>query len=299
MTLREHTIGAALFALAGLPSCSGSDQGVAVIEEQGTRREPFSTAPGEPNHEEITATALAFLRPDVVTALQVANVATDVEFLLVSANHFDDCNFTGGSEVVSTGQAEAVALLDPAVATVETDLLAIRAFARSLHAVQDFYAHTNWVELGGEALVDSSLGAFPTLLPYAIIPSSGFVVVQGGRPKRTAISRDDEAPYPTSALVTVKLPSGRAPGLVSGTVDYEAGNFCPPPAAMSHDALNKDKSTNPDRSTAYEAAKALAILQTEHEWCRLRALTSARWGVPGLAHLDEWVAVGAMAPQCE
>jgi hypothetical protein len=100
-------------------------------------------------------------------------------------------------------------------------------------------------------------------------------------------------------VVTVKLASGRAPGLVSGTVDYEAGDFCPHPAAMSHDALNKDKSTNLDRSQQYEAAKTLAILQTEHEWCRLRALTSAKWGAAGLAHLDKWVAVGAVPPACQ
>lgn len=299
MTLQKDTIGVLLSALVGLPSCSGSDQGVVAIDEQGTRSEPFSTAPGEPNHEEITATALSFLRPDIVTALKVANVATDVEFLLVNANHFDDCNFTGGSEVVSASQAEAVALLEPAVASIETDLLAIRAWARSLHALQDFYAHTNWVELGGETLVDSSIGAFPILRPYSLVPSSGFVVVQGARPKRAAISRDDDAPYPTSALVTVKLDRKRAPGLISGTVDYEAGDFCPPPAAMTHDELNKDKTTNPGRAPQHEAAKTLAILQTEHEWCRLRALTSATWGDAGLAHLDEWVAAEAVPPQCE
>jgi hypothetical protein len=165
--------------------------------------------------------------------------------------------------------------------------------------LQDFYAHTNWVERGGETLVDSSLGVFPTLSPYARVPSSGFVIVQGDKPKRAAISRDDDAPYPTSALVTVKLDRQRAPGLISGTVDYEAGDFCPPPAAMTHDELNKDKSTNPGRLQQYEAARTLAILQTEHEWCRLRALTGAKWGDAGLAHLDEWVAAETIPPQCE
>jgi hypothetical protein len=299
MTLRKYTMAALLSASVGLPSCGGSDQATRAIDEEGSRREPFSTAPGEPNHEEITAAALSFLRPDIVTALQVANVATDVEFLLVNANHFDDCNFTGGSAVVSASQAEAVASLDPSAITPESELLAIRAFARSLHALQDFYAHTNWVELGGETLVDSSLGGFPMLSPYARVPSSGFVIVQGDKPKRAAISRDDDAPYPTSALVTVKLDRQRAPGLISGTVDYEAGDFCPPPAAMTHDELNKDKSTNPGRLQQYEAARTLAILQTEHEWCRLRALTGAKWGDAGLAHLDEWVAAETIPPQCE
>ena len=301
MTSRTQWTCVLLPLLVGLSGCSDSDESVTAdnAQGQGTAREPFSTAPGEPNHEEITATGLSFLRADILTALQATNVATDVEFVLVNANHFDDCNFTGGSKVVSASQAEAVTSLDPSVATPTTDLLAIRSFARSLHAVQDFYAHTNWIESGGDVLVDSSVGAFPTLSPYSTIPASGFVVVQGRKPKHAALSRDEKAPYPTSALVAVKLDAKRAPGLISGTVDYEAGDFCPTSVAMTHDALNKDKSTNVGRSQQYEAAKTLAILQTEHEWCRLRALTRAQWGDPGVAHLETWLATEATPPACD
>jgi len=299
MTSRNLRAWAPLSLLAGLWGCSASDESATADAEQGTVRSPFSTAPGEPNHEEITATALSFLRPDVRTGLQVANVATDVEFFLVNANHFDDCNFSGGSSVVRSSQAEAVAQLDPSITTPEAEALAIRAFGRSLHALQDFYAHTNWVELGGEMLVDSSLGAFPTLEPYSLVPSSGFLVVQGRKPKRAALSRDETAPYPSSAVVTAKVGKTRAPGLISGTVDYEAGDFCPASVAMTHEQLNKDKSSIVGRSAQYEAAKTLAILQTEHEWCRLRALTRATWGDVGVVRLDAWVATDAAAPACE
>jgi hypothetical protein len=82
-------------------------------------------------------------------------------------------------------------------------------------------------------------------------------------------------------------------------VDYEEGDFCPPSVAMTHDELNKDKSTNLGRSQQHEAAKSLAILQTEHEWCRLRALTQVQWGDAGVARLETWVAAGAAAPACE
>ena len=68
---------------------------------------------------------------------------------------------------------------------------------------------------------------------------------------------------------------------------------------MTHEELNKDKSTNLGRSQQYEAAKSLAILQTEHEWCRLRALTRASWGDEGVARLDSWVTAGASVPACE
>lgn len=284
--------------LAALAGCGGSGD-APPSAELGEARQPFSTTPDEPNHEEITAVGLSFLRPDILSALQAANVATDVEFFLVNANHFDDCNFSGGSAVVSSSQAEAVAALDPAQAGPDSDLRAIRAFARSLHALQDFYAHTNWVELGGEVLIDGSLGAFPSLKPYSTIPSSGFVVVQGRKPRHAALNRDEEAAYPASAVVEVKLRKTRAPGLISGTVDYEEGNFCPESVAMTHEELNKDKSTNVGRSQQHEAAKSLAILQTEHEWCRLRALTRASWGEPGVGRLDTWLAVGAALPACE
>jgi hypothetical protein len=285
-------------AAAVSSGCSGADEHLG-LEAEGTASQPFSTFPGEPNHEDITGLGLSFLRPEVLIALKEANVATDVEFLTVNANHFDDCNFSGGSGVIQSSQAEAVAQLAPSAPSPEADLRAMRAFARSLHALQDFYAHTNWIELGGEVLVDRSLGAFPTLSPYSRIATSGFVVVQGDKPKRAALSRDDDAPYPANAVVTVKLDKVRAPGLISGTVDYEPGNFCPRAVALTHDELNKDKSVLVDRVKQYEAARALAILQTEHEWCRLRELTRSSWGDQGVARLDAWVAEGAAAPACQ
>jgi hypothetical protein len=287
---------------ATLAGCGSNDENVAL----GESREPFSTSPGEPNHEEITASGLSFLKLEILSAIQAANVATDVELALVNANHFDDCNFSGGADVVRASQAEAVAALDPAQPSGQADLLAIRAWGRSLHALQDFYAHTNWIELGGDTLIDSALTQFPSLTPYSTIPASGFVVVQGEKPKQAALSRDEKAPYPKSAVVSVKLgpkpgPLGktRAHGLISGTVDYEAGDFCPRSVAMTHDELNKDKSTLMDRSQQYEAARTLATLQTEHEWCRLRALTQRAWGDAGLARLDGWAAEGAVAPTCD
>jgi hypothetical protein len=294
------SVGSGLLCLVfGLTGCGSPDASLARDEDLAVSREPFSTSPGEPNHEQITALGLSFLRPEILTALQVANVETDVEFFLVNANHFDDCNFTGGSQVVQSSQAEAVAQLGPTTPPPAADFLAIRAFGRSLHALQDFYAHSNWIELGGDTLLDASLSTFPTLRPYSTIAATGFVVVQGNKPKHAALNRDDEAPYPVSAIVQVKLGKSRTLGLISGSVDYEAGDECPRSVAMTHDELNKDKSSNVDRTEQYEAAKALAILQTEHEWCRLRALTRSAWGDGGVARLDAWVTGGVTPPTCD
>jgi len=296
MSIRPIRAAAFLSLFAWLAGCSSAGPSAGTELDPGVDRAAFSTTPGEPNHEQITATALSFLRPEIIAALQAANVATDAEFFLVNANHFDDCNFSGGSAVVVDSQARAVEQLEPSAATPEADLNAIRFFARSLHALQDFYAHTNWVELGADQLVDQSLTAFPILKPYSTIPSSGFVVVQGERP-HAGLTRDKRAPYPTNAVVRAK--PGRGLGLISGTVDYEKGDFCPRPVAMTHEELNKDKSTNVGRAQQYEAAKALAILQTEHEWCRLRELTRAKWGTVGVVRLESWVAAGATQPTCD
>jgi hypothetical protein len=286
----------ACMVLAPLAAACGAE-GASPLDDDSSKAS-FSTSPGEPNHEAITQAALDFLRPDVLLALVAGNVSTDAEFFLVNANHFDDCNFTGGSTVVSTQQADAVAALDPGDATPAADAAAILAFSRSLHALQDFYAHSNWVELGGTALVDSSLTAFPVIEPYAAIPSTGFVAIQGGKAKKTALNRDEAAPYPASAVVTYKTKQGRVPGLISGTVDYEAGDFCPVSVAMTHDELNKDKSTLADRTAQYESAKALAVSQTRHEWCRLEALARTAWGEAGSARLAAWITPGATEPDC-
>jgi hypothetical protein len=283
-------------ALSLLLGCGGP--AATQDETSSSEQAPFSTSPQEPNHERITAEALAFLRPELLAALVFANVSTDVEFVLVNANHFDDCNFSGGSQVVSSNQSQAVAHLDPALTSPEDEASAIVHFARSLHAVQDFYAHTNWVESGGSVLVDNSLEAFPDLTGYQTIPSTGFVVVQGRKPKRSALTRDDDAAYPANAIVTFKSGHDTARGLISGTVDYEPGDDCPASVAMTHSELNKDKSTLVGRESQYAAARGLAVAQSRHEWCRLRALVHQSWGQPGDLQLSSWVDAAASEPDC-
>ncbi len=282
--------------LAVMAGCSGE---ASDSSEGLSRTDPeFSTFPHEPNHEEITTTALGFLRPEVLAALVASNVSTDIEFVLDNTAHFDDCNFSGGSARVAENQAAAVEALDPAADPIEGDAKAILSFGRSIHGLQDFYAHTNWVELGGTILVDTSVTLFPALSPYQKVPSTGFVVVQGERPKSTSLVRDDDAAYPTYAVVTVREKGKPSKGLISGTVDYEAGDFCPAQASLTHEQLNKDQSTLEGRTAQHYAAKSLAIQQTRHEWCRLQSLAYTRWGDAAYARLAGWVADPSTAPDC-
>jgi hypothetical protein len=282
-----------------LPGCADpprdQTEPASDVDQEGR---PFSTNPSEPNHEEITAAALPFLRPEILLALQAANVSTDVEFAFESANHFDDCNFSGGSEVIAANEATAVANLDPADPSPERDALAIIAFGRALHAAQDFYAHSNWVELGATTIVDMSLGVWPTLRGYTQLEPSGIVVVEGNPPPGVKLSRRADEAYPQNALVFVKTkPDKKAPGLISGTVDYEPGNSCPDRAQLTHEELNKDHSDEPGREAQHVQAKALATAQSHHEWCRLIALAQAAWGEPGSQRLLAWTSDPAAA-QC-
>lgn len=259
--------------------------------------QPFSTSlAGEPVHEDITAAALSFLTPEALLAVTAANVETDVQFVLANAYHFDDCNFSGGSETIASEQAAAVAALNPANDPLTSDAAAFAAFGHAIHTAQDFYAHSNWVELGQTALIDDALTAWSRLSPYSVADSTAVVVVQGAPPAGTAVWRNRGAPYPTSAVVQVQTKSTHTLGVMSGIVDYEEGDSCPPQIAMTHDALNKDHSTY--RVAQHNVAVDLGTQQTAHEWCRLLTMTRAAWGDGGDQRLFGWVEDVAAASQC-
>lgn len=285
--------------MTGLSACTVASVDEVPNEEMIEEHEQHFSATQEPNHQAITAEALSFLRPDILAALQTANVSTDVQYALLSAYHFDDCNFSESSAIVAQNQAAAVQALNPAVASPATDAAAVLAFGQSLHTIQDFYSHSNWVELGAPGLLDDSLAPFPALSGYAILAPSGIQIVEGNPPQKTDVERPFGAPYPKNAIVHVKTKGTKRLGLISGSVDYEPGDKCPDKIEMSHEELNKDNSTLPGRAAQFAKAKALAVEQTRHEWCRLVTLTREAWGDAGEQRLCAWIADAAAAPQCD
>jgi hypothetical protein len=222
-----------------------------------------------------------------------------VQFALDSAHHFDDCNFSESSMIVAQNQAAAVKALDPSLASPSTDAAAVLAFGQSLHTVQDFYSHSNWVELGAEGLLDDSLAPFPALKGYSILDPSGIQIVEGNPPSQTAVYRQVGTPYPNNAIVYAVTNGTKRLGLISGSVDYEPGEKCPIQVRMTHEELNKDNSKNPGRAAQFVKARELAVEQTRHEWCRLVTLTRDAYGDAGEQRLSTWIADGAAAPQCE
>jgi hypothetical protein len=280
-------------AALGLIACGGE-----AAETTASVEDPFATVlSGDPVHEQVTVDGLYFLKPDIGLQLLAGNLATDILFVLENRYHFDDCNFSGATRTIRDNQGAAVEFLNPDNDTPETTLSAVLAFARSLHAIQDFYSHTNWVESEATGLLDASFGEWPELVPYSVLGPSNLMVVQGAPPRGTSVTRNKSGTYPESTIVEVRRGRERWRGLISGSVDYEPGEYCPARVRMTHEQLNKDRTTS-DRTAQHEQAKALATAQTTHEWCRLRALTRARWGEAGEQRLDAWLTVGATPPDC-
>lgn len=76
-------------------------------------------------------------------AIAEANAQVDDDQFL-SAKHFDGENFAGGQSFILNGNRKLV------VSTIQRDNAAGARFylGQALHTLQDFYAHTNWIESG-------------------------------------------------------------------------------------------------------------------------------------------------------
>ena len=147
-----------------------------------------------------------------------------------------------------------------------------------LHALQDFYAHSNWVELGQSSLIDDGLNLFHIFVPFE--KYKGFVIIQGEEaPSDVTLSRTDK-------VINVNSAGSEKQGLITGAV--YAADDCPDDVTIGHwdsgfpggnmpgenekqDGLNKD---HPGR-LGHTQARAFTIQQTTHEWCRLLNLQNA------------------------
>ncbi|KAL6110279.1 uncharacterized protein ACO6RY_19394 [Pungitius sinensis] len=76
----------------------------------------------------------------------LSNAIVDVAFALSEKHHFDDESFRGGRDVIATGVAAVKASV-----RLENFVAGRSTLGRVLHTLQDFYSHSNWVELGNMA----------------------------------------------------------------------------------------------------------------------------------------------------
>ncbi|XP_068583218.1 von Willebrand factor A domain-containing protein 7 [Cebidichthys violaceus] len=74
------------------------------------------------------------------------NAKVDVVFALSEEHHFDDETFQGGRDVITAGVSAVKASVK-----LEDFVAGRWTLGRVCHTLQDFYSHSNWVELGNNA----------------------------------------------------------------------------------------------------------------------------------------------------
>jgi hypothetical protein len=227
-----------------------------------------------PLHGDITDESLGFLQSDVLDKISRTNVdvdETDDETNKGSEFHFYSCDFQGTTENINT-------LYDQLVTNIK-DIDAPETFGMLLHPVQDFYTHSNWVELGKNDLINNGDGKWIVLKPFQEYKDVSIVQVEDKNdiPEGYTLSENEK-------VVDVSSQSGNHPGLISSTLRDK--DFCPEDVALDHDILHKDDSDRP----GYDKARALAKAQTIHEWCRLTNLVEQSHGQDGVQLLfNSWV----------
>src|SRR3989304_6374326 len=136
------------------------------------------------NHQTLTTEALPFIKDDVMADINDEHLFNEIAGGLSSAEHFDNCNFSGAAAYINSqyndprnffGEGGVVAELDP---NSSQPFDATAEWGQLLPPAQDFYAHSNWIDLGFRTtLIDSGLGNWDSLLPYSI--HAGAMMVQG------------------------------------------------------------------------------------------------------------------------
>ena len=295
--------------------------------------------PTEVTHQQITEKALPFLKQRILNEINFGHEIMDfmtglpsifgttnnpLDLLLglttscsnqfIPGNHFDDCSF----QESTTNIRNRYNFILSSPASTDSNK-ALNTFGMILHTAQDFYSHSNWVEMQNaglvvkNSLIDDTLQNWKVLKPYdpLNIPGGRNVIVIEGLTSSflhpSSLKRDGKLAYVNGQ-----------PGLISGEAYVPRGcpALLPPlghwdPATLPFDpiglwpykqipgvshlsitnvgaGLNKD---TPDRP-GYNDAVQLAEKQTTHEWCRLLTLIEssgpdAHTSASNLEHLLE------------
>ena len=255
---------------------------------------------GEPIHQDITREGLYFLKPEPLETIVSQHVIIEQD--QSSPNHFDNCQFSETIDRINARYDVAVSAFNP---SNPQPTLAAEKFGMILHAVQDFYSHTNWIEMKRTDLVDPWFEHWRQLNAYSDTTNDRpvFVLEEDGSPHMDFLISTRNKKVTINHESWDALGSGRKAGLISGTFDADI-NKCPPNASIPHggkllnrfnrtpesdefpNELNKD---NP-AIKGHAAARGLAVQQTTHEFCRLVELTRQAYGQRGVDIIyDSWV----------
>ena len=122
--------------------------------------------------------------------------------------HFDNCNFEEGAAYIAT-QWQAVQYYRS-----KSPQACLLNFGQLLHTVQDFYAHSNWVELHLNVSPVPVWDLVPATLPAQIV--SGTWVIgspkkcSSGAPTHDQLNKDDEKSSEGSKMVAAGPNSGQS-----------------------------------------------------------------------------------------
>ncbi len=242
-----------------------------------------------------------------VPAWKVSYQMADVQIFGPPENHFDDEEFLKGAARLRTLKVRVVEYAQRGQFIESRKVLGM-----ALHTIQDFYAHSNWVELGSRDI----LAALDTV--DAPIPQSRSAV---GDPRsgswRLAGPKEDVCKYsvnllgvktPTEALIPGKTMAGAQPGYVLTSGYYLTPGPRPVDIKLVKcrhgsapdlgvDGINKDtKSTQhgemtfPDERTFFQEAQRLAALHTrafvQYVFDKLKDNQAALAGLTGTEPTD-------------
>jgi hypothetical protein len=232
-------------------------------------------------HSDINDKSLSFLKPDILHKINSGDEGADnIGEFGHREYHSTGCDFQGTTQNINRLYGQVVNSIDDKDAMAET-------FGLLLHPVQDFYAHSNWVELGRTDLIESSSDSKWTVLkPFQ--EYKGVIIVQvcdQSKGEHYDIP-DGYTLDPDGKVVYVLTRDGTHPGLISATSSKSNANCPNEDMYITHYIMHKDDRHRKD----YDKARALAEAQTINEWCRLQNLVELSHGQDAVQLLiNSWV----------
>jgi hypothetical protein len=232
-------------------------------------------------HSDINDKSLSFLKPDILHKINSGDEGADnIEEFRHREYHSTGCDFQGNTENINRLYGQVVSSIDDKDRMAET-------FGLLLHPVQDFYAHSNWIELGRNDLVESNSDSkWPVLKPFQ--EYKGVIIVQVGDESKGEHYDipDGYTLDPDGKVVHVSTSDGTYPGLISATSSKSNANCPNEDMYVTHYVMHKDSQSR----KGYDKARVLAEAQTINEWCRLQNLVEQSHGQDGVQLLiDSWV----------
>jgi hypothetical protein len=183
--------------------------------------------------------------PQAIRAITKANDDLDAESInpYNAADHFDNQAFVAGVKLIATRRKNFKTLLTPPVSAANQQL-AWKMLGYMFHSIQDFYAHSTWIELGrANSIVNFGVLTENTSSPVltTLTPASGTVCASAAYPLLTPVEQMTSGYYdPNDPLgSTDSAPSGLCQ---HGTLLQAASTCAAPFAIFSVSGISKDSS---------------------------------------------------------